>query len=97
MSPQPPAALGMPLTEVDTPALIVDLDAFERNLGRMADFAGQAGMRLRPHAKTHKSPEVARRQVALDRKGTRLNSSHSSISYAVFCLKKKTTTTVGPL
>src|SRR5689334_1397497 len=65
MSPQPPAALGMPLTEVDTPALIVDLDAFESNLGRMADFARAAGVRLRPHAKTHKSPEVARRQLAL--------------------------------
>ncbi|HEU0059577.1 MAG TPA: DSD1 family PLP-dependent enzyme [Hyphomicrobiaceae bacterium] len=65
MSPQPPAAPGMPLVDVDTPALIVDLDAFERNLRRMADYAAQAGVRLRPHAKTHKSPEVARRQVAL--------------------------------
>jgi 3-hydroxy-D-aspartate aldolase len=65
MSPNPPAAPGMTLADVDTPALIVDLDAFERNLRRMADFARQAGVRLRPHAKTHKSPEVARRQVAL--------------------------------
>src|SRR4029453_1707034 len=65
MSPHPPAALGMPLADVDTPALIVDLDALERNLQPLADFAGQAGVRLRPHAKTHKSPEVARRQVAL--------------------------------
>ena len=65
MPPHPPAAPGMPLADVDTPALIVDLDAFERNLRRMADAVGQAGVRLRPHAKTHKSPEVARRQVAL--------------------------------
>src|SRR5262245_41389546 len=65
MSPNPPAAPGMSLADVDTPSLIVDLDAFERNLRRMADFARQAGVRLRPHAKTHKSPEVARRQVAL--------------------------------
>src|SRR5262245_56758039 len=65
MSSHPPATLGMPLADVDTPALLVDLDAFERNLQRMADFAGRAGVRLRPHAKTHKSPEVARRQVAL--------------------------------
>lgn len=61
----PPAALGQPLADVDTPALLVDLDAFEGNLQRMADFAGKAGVRLRPHAKTHKSPEVARRQIAL--------------------------------
>jgi 3-hydroxy-D-aspartate aldolase len=65
MSPHPPAAAGMPLADVDTPALIIDLDAFERNLRRMADAVGQAGVRLRPHAKTHKSPEVARRQLAL--------------------------------
>jgi 3-hydroxy-D-aspartate aldolase len=55
----------MPLADVDTPALIIDLDAFERNLRRMADAVGQASVRLRPHAKTHKSPEVARRQLAL--------------------------------
>jgi D-serine deaminase-like pyridoxal phosphate-dependent protein len=55
----------MVLAEVDTPALVVDLDAFERNLRRMADFAGRAGVRLRAHAKTHKSPDIAARQVAL--------------------------------
>ncbi len=61
----PPAAAGMALVEVDTPALVIDLDAFERNLGRMADFAARAGVRLRAHAKTHKSPDIAARQVAL--------------------------------
>jgi D-serine deaminase-like pyridoxal phosphate-dependent protein len=55
----------MPLAEVDTPALLIDLDAFERNLKRMADFAAHAGVRLRAHAKTHKSPIIAARQVAL--------------------------------
>jgi D-serine deaminase-like pyridoxal phosphate-dependent protein len=62
---KPPAAAGMTLAEVDTPALVVDLDALERNLQRMADFAGRAGVRLRAHAKTHKSPDIAARQVAL--------------------------------
>jgi 3-hydroxy-D-aspartate aldolase len=65
MPAKPPAAAGMTLAEVDTPALLIDLDAFERNLQRMADFAGQAGVRLRAHAKTHKSPDIAARQVAL--------------------------------
>jgi D-serine deaminase-like pyridoxal phosphate-dependent protein len=55
----------MPLDQVDTPALLIDLDAFERNLKRMADFAAHAGVRLRAHAKTHKSPAIAARQVAL--------------------------------
>jgi D-serine deaminase-like pyridoxal phosphate-dependent protein len=59
-----PAAVGMPLAEVDTPSLILDLDAFERNLDRMdASLAGKK-IRIRPHAKTHKCPEIAHRQIA---------------------------------
>jgi D-serine deaminase-like pyridoxal phosphate-dependent protein len=50
--------------EIDTPALVLDLDALERNLERMASFARRAGVRLRPHAKTHKSAELARLQLA---------------------------------
>jgi len=50
--------------EVPTPALLVDLDRFERNVQKMATFAKSVGKRLRPHAKTHKCPEVARRQIA---------------------------------
>ena len=58
----PPAAAGMPLAEVDTPALLLDLDAFERNVATMAEAA--RGVRLRPHAKSHKCPEIALRQIA---------------------------------
>ena len=60
-----PARIGDPLSEVDTPALLIDLDAFERNLARMAEAARRLGVRLRPHAKTHKSPLIARRQMDL--------------------------------
>ncbi len=65
MATRPPAEIGMPLDEVDTPALIVDLDAFERNLKLMADKVDSCGVRLRPHAKTHKCAVIARRQMAL--------------------------------
>lgn len=65
MTMRPPADLGMPVDQIDTPALLIDLDAFERNLKRMADAAAAAGVRLRPHAKTHKSPTIALKQVAL--------------------------------
>jgi 3-hydroxy-D-aspartate aldolase len=65
MSPRPPASPGMLLAQVDTPSLLIDLDAFERNLQRMADFAARSGVRLRAHAKTHKSPVIAARQMAL--------------------------------
>jgi len=60
----PPAAVGDPLVEIDTPALIVDLDALEDNLQRMADYATKAGVALRPHAKAHKCAEIALRQMA---------------------------------
>jgi 3-hydroxy-D-aspartate aldolase len=61
---RPPAAPGMPIDEIDTPALILDLDAFEANLDHMADLAKAAGIKLRPHAKTHKSPVIAHLQMA---------------------------------
>lgn len=57
--------VGDPLGAIDTPALILDLDAFERNLKKMADFARDARIRLRPHAKTHRSATVAIRQIEL--------------------------------
>jgi len=60
----PAAQIGATIDEIDTPALIVDLDAFEHNLHAMANFAKSAGVRLRPHAKTHKCPTVAQKQVA---------------------------------
>ena len=50
--------------DLNTPVLIVELDALEANIARMAAFAAASGLKLRPHAKTHKSPEIARRQVA---------------------------------
>jgi 3-hydroxy-D-aspartate aldolase len=61
----PPAEIGMRLDEVETPALLLDLDAFERNLTRLAERAATMGVRLRPHAKTHKSAIIALRQIAL--------------------------------
>lgn len=61
---RPPAEIGMPLTDVDTPALILDLEAFERNLERMARTVAGTPVRLRPHAKSHKCPAIALRQIA---------------------------------
>jgi len=50
--------------QIPTPALVLDLDAFERNLQKMADHCEANGIGLRPHAKTHKSAEIAKRQMA---------------------------------
>lgn len=57
--PQP----GTPVAELDTPILLIDLDAFEANLARMANFFADKPTKLRPHTKTHKCPQIARRQL----------------------------------
>lgn len=59
-----PAVIGMPLDEVDTPALLVDLDAFEANLRLMQQSTSGLPVQVRPHAKTHKCPTIALAQMA---------------------------------
>lgn len=53
----------MPLLESATPVLVVDRDVLDRNIARMARSARLRGLRLRPHVKTHKCIEIARRQL----------------------------------
>ena len=59
-----PARVGDAVTDVDTPALILDLDRFEGNLARLMSAVQGRGIRVRPHAKSHKCVEIARRQMA---------------------------------
>lgn len=58
-------SIGTPVREIETPALLVDLDVMEENLALMAKRLEGTGVRLRAHAKTHKSPWLARKQIAL--------------------------------
>ncbi len=60
----PPAVPGMPVAEVDTPALILDLDALEFNMNQVHERLHAAGLRVRPHGKAHKSADIARMQIA---------------------------------
>ncbi|MCZ2156444.1 MAG: alanine racemase [Bryobacterales bacterium] len=53
----------MHVSEIETPAILVDLDILERNLNRVADYAKAHQLRLRPHTKTHKSPLLGRMQI----------------------------------
>ncbi len=55
--------VGDPVAAIDTPALVIDLDAMQRNLQRMAAFARGRHLRLRPHAKMHKSASIAKLQI----------------------------------
>ncbi len=57
------ALIGQAVSSIDTPALVIDLDAMERNLARMQAFADAQGIKLRPHAKMHKSAWLAQQQM----------------------------------
>lgn len=59
----------MLISELDTPALVVDLDVMEGNLTRMAQYCRRHNLRLRPHTKTHKIPELARKQIESGARG----------------------------
>lgn len=59
----------MRTSELETPAILIDLDIMERNLRRVADYARSHELRLRPHTKTHKIPALARKQVELGAAG----------------------------
>ena len=65
MAPWKAASVGDHIGQIDTPALVLDLDAFERNMKRLQDAVSSTGVRLRPHAKSHKCPEIALRQIEL--------------------------------
>ncbi len=59
----------MTIHDLDTPALLIDLDVMERNLARIADYCASSKLRLRPHTKTHKSIRIAKRQLELGAAG----------------------------
>lgn len=58
-----PAAIGAAIAAIDTPALIVDLDALEKNLAEVHAIIQTAGIAVRSHAKAHKCPDIALRQI----------------------------------
>src|SRR5210317_1681280 len=58
-----PAAIGMHEADIQTPCLVVDLDAFEQNIETMRAYCEQAGVRHRVHGKMHKSVDVAHYQI----------------------------------
>ena len=59
----PSEHIGMPVDEIDTPVLLVDIDDLEFNIDKLATHFGQAGKHLRPHTKSHKTPAIAHLQL----------------------------------
>jgi D-serine deaminase-like pyridoxal phosphate-dependent protein len=68
--------------DLPTPAVVVDLGILECNVSRMQERARQAGVGLRPHAKTHKSPEVGRMQLAAGARGLTLAKTSEAEVFA---------------
>lgn len=63
---------------IPTPALVLDLDAFEANLALMAEHVKRSGKNLRPHAKAHKCVEIAKRQIAAGASGVCVATMHEA-------------------
>lgn len=59
----------MTIDELDTPAVLIDLDRLEDNIERMAGYCRERGLNLRPHTKTHKNPDIAKMQIAAGARG----------------------------
>lgn len=56
--------IGAPKSEIDTPALLINHEALDRNINRMASYFTRGDVKLRPHSKTHKNVQIARKQIA---------------------------------
>jgi D-serine deaminase-like pyridoxal phosphate-dependent protein len=59
----------MTISDLETPALLIDLDVMEGNLKKLADYSQKHRLRVRPHTKTHKIPALARKQLDLGAAG----------------------------
>jgi D-serine deaminase-like pyridoxal phosphate-dependent protein len=68
--------------DLPTPALLLDLDALEHNLDRMAERARALGVALRPHVKTHKCPEIGRMQLARGAPGVTVATLPEAVAFA---------------
>jgi len=69
---------GMTKDDLPTPSLLVDLDLLESNIAKMSQHAKASSIQLRPHAKTHKCPEVARLQVKAGALGVCTSTIHEA-------------------
>jgi D-serine deaminase-like pyridoxal phosphate-dependent protein len=70
--------LGRPVSELETPAAVVNLDRLERNVARAADYAAAHGLGLYPHAKTHKTLEIAALQRSAGARGLTVAKSREA-------------------
>lgn len=77
-----PVKQGLHLSELDTPAYCLDITTLDANIAKMASFLAERGKQWRPHAKCHKTPEVARREVAAGAIGVTVAKASEAEVYA---------------
>ena len=70
----------MPVSAIETPAVIVYMDVLESNIARMSQLAREAGVRLRPHTKIHECPEIAKLQIAAGACGIEVGAIERALS-----------------
>ena len=76
------SAVGRPLSELDTPALCIDLDLMESNIVKMATTIRERGKQWRPHAKCHKTPAIAWNQIHAGAMGVTVAKASEAEVYA---------------
>ena len=72
----------MRISELPTPALLVDRSKLDANLARMARRASTLGVSLRPHIKTHKSINIAKRQIDHGARGITVSTLYEARAFA---------------
>ena len=72
--------IGMPVEQIPTPALVVDVEKLDRNLETMANYLARVKTNLRPHAKTHKTPAIGHKQMRAGAVGSQRMRSPSSVA-----------------
>ena len=78
--------LGVSIWDLDTPALVVDLDVLEANIATMQRTVARNGIASRPHAKTHKTPEIARMQLETGSVGicvAKISEAHALFKHGI--------------
>ena len=90
--PKQTEQIGIKKSEIDTPVLLVDFDALEYNVGKMADHFLAANKNLRPHSKSHKTPEIAKMQLAAGAIGITCAKLGEACLFVVFARMRKSVT-----
>jgi hypothetical protein len=92
----PPTEIGAPVAEVEIPTGIIDLEVLDRNIGMVSELARISSVRVRPHAKAHKSTSIAFRQIAHGAVGQTLQKAGAVRGRVSLSLGKKVWLLPGP-